>query len=67
MKRVPQSATVSWTESAPRPNGAANDIEESAAEVAGQAEHLEDVVGVGVELALHGEAEREHADDGDRE
>lgn len=49
----------------PETHGAAYDVEQSAAEVAEEAEHLQDVVGVGVKTALHGEAEREHADDGD--
>jgi hypothetical protein len=44
-----------------------NHVEESAAEVAEEAKHFEDVVGVGVELALHGETDGEHADDGDSE
>ena len=66
MKRVPQSATVSWTESAAKAHGAANDVEQSAAQVAGKAKHLKDVVRIGIEAALHGQTEREHAYDGDR-
>ena len=42
---------------------AADEVKKTASEVAGKAEHFEDVLGAGVELALHGEAEEEHASD----
>jgi hypothetical protein len=46
---------------------ATDQVKESAAEVAGEAEHVKNVLGAGEELALHGEAEDEHAADGDQE
>ena len=48
-------------------HGASHDVEQSASEVAEKAENLQDVVPIGVEAALHGEAQCEHADDGDGE
>ena len=48
-------------------HGATDDVEEAAAEIAEQAEDFEDVVGVGVELALHRKPDGKHADDGDGE
>src|SRR5271165_3124656 len=46
---------------------AADQIKKAAAQVAGDAEHVEDVLGAGEELALHGESEEEHAPDGSEE
>lgn len=43
----------------------AGDKEKAVTEVAGKAEGIEDVMRAGVELALHGDAEGKHANDGD--
>ena len=48
-------------------DGAADEVEQAAAEIAGHAEQIEYVLRAGVELTLHGQAEHEHGDDGDGE
>ncbi len=45
----------------------ADEEKQAVAQVAGHAQHIENVLCAGVELALHGEAEHEHGDDGDSE
>ena len=44
--------------------GAADQVEQAVAEIAGQAEHVKNVFCARVELALHGDADGEHAHDG---
>ena len=53
--------------SSPPAGGAAEEVEEATAQITGDTEHVENVLRAGVELALHGEAERKHGDDGDGE
>ena len=48
-------------------HGPAHEVEQATAEIAEKAKDLENVVRVGVKLTLHGEADGEHADDGDGE
>lgn len=45
----------------------ANQIEETAAKIAGEAEHIQDGLSTGVELALHRDAEDKHAADCEQE
>src|SRR5277367_3571471 len=46
---------------------AADEIEESAAEITGKAQHIQNILGAGEKLALHGDAEDEHAAYGEKQ